>query len=90
MSLQLGACIDKLGKFWRNPSWHCHLDYSTDCQKNDARFDIDWFLRQLQNDVRLAAEAFDAQRVYTSSSSVQITVPSHPKPADRARHRHQR
>ena len=64
---ELGAYIEKLGKLWASPSWQCHLDYSTNFQKNDSTFDVDWLLHQVDNEVTLAEQELDALRNYTSS-----------------------
>ena len=64
---ELGAYIEKLGKLWASPSWQCHLDYSTNFQKNDSTFDVDWLLHQVENEVTLAEQELAALRNYTSS-----------------------
>ena len=64
---ELGAYIEKLGKLWASPSWQCHLDYSTNFQKNDSAFDVDWLLHQVENEVNLADQELAALRNYTSS-----------------------
>ena len=64
---ELGAYIEKLGKLWASPSWQCHLDYSTNFQKNDSTFDVDWLLHQVEHEVNLAEQEHDALRNYTSS-----------------------
>ena len=64
---ELGAYIEKLGKLWASPSWQCHLDYSTNFQKNDSTFDVDWLLQQDENKVTFAEQELAALRNYTSS-----------------------
>ena len=64
---ELGAYIEKLGKLWASPSWQCHSDYSTNFQKNDSSFDVDWLLHQVGNEFNLAEQELDALRNYTSS-----------------------
>ena len=54
VSAELGAYINKLAPLWDASSWQCHLDYSTNFQKNDSTFDIDWLLHQVENEVTLA------------------------------------
>ena len=63
---ELCAYIEKLGKLWASPSWQCHLDYSTNFQKNDSTFDVDWLLHQVENEVTLADQELAALRNYTS------------------------
>ena len=67
VSAELGFYINKLAPLWSSTSWQCHLDYSSKFQKNDSTFDIDWLLRQVENEVTLAEQELDALRVYTSS-----------------------
>ena len=67
VSAELGFYINKLAPLWSSTSWQCHLDYSSNFQKNDSTFDIDWLLRQVENEVTLAEQELDALRVYTSS-----------------------
>ena len=57
---ELGAYIEKLGKLWASPSWQCLLDYSTNFQKNDSTFDVDWLLHQVENEATLAEKELDA------------------------------
>ena len=57
VSAELGAYINKLAPLWDASSWQCHLDYSTNFQKNDSTFDIDWLLHQVENEVTLAERA---------------------------------
>ena len=64
---ELGAYIEKHGKLWVSPSWQCHLDYSTNFQKNDSAFDVDWLLHQVEDEVTLAEQELAALRNYTSS-----------------------
>ena len=64
---ELGAYIEKLAKLWDSPSWQCHLDFSTNFQKNDSTFGVDWLLHQVENEVNLAEQELDAVRNYTSS-----------------------
>ena len=64
---KLGAYIEKLGKLWASPNRQCHLDYSTNFQKNDSTFDVDWLLQQVENEVTLAEQELAALRNYTSS-----------------------
>ena len=63
---EIGDYIEKLGKLWASPSWQCHLDYSTNFQKNDSTFDVDWLLHQVENEVTLAEQELAALRSYTS------------------------
>ena len=67
VSAELGAYINKLAPLWDASSWQCHLDYSTNFQKNDSAFDIDWLLHQVENEVTLAEKELEALRIYTSS-----------------------
>ena len=67
VSAELGTYISKLAPLWSSTSWQCHLEYSSNFQKNDSAFDIDWLLRQVENEVTLAEQELDALRVYTSS-----------------------
>ena len=67
VSAELSAYINKLAPLWDASSWQCHLDYSTNFQKNDSTFDIDWLLHQVENEVTLAAKELEALRIYTSS-----------------------
>ena len=67
LSAELGAYINKLAPLWDASSWQCHLDYSTNFQKNDSTFDIDWLLHQVENEVTLAEKELEALRIYTSS-----------------------
>ena len=67
VSADLGAYIEKLGKLWSHPSWECHLDYSSDFQKNDSTVDIHWLLHHVRNEVRIAKHELIALRNYTSS-----------------------
>ena len=64
---EMGAYINKLAPIWDASSWQCHLDYSTNFQKNDSTFDIDWLLHQVENEVTLAEKELEALRIYTSS-----------------------
>ena len=64
---ELGAYTEKFGKLWASPSWQCHLDYSTNFQKNDSTFDVDCLLHQVENEVTLAEQGLAALRNYTSS-----------------------
>ena len=41
VSANLGAYIAKLEQLWSHPRKLCHLDYSSNFQKNDSTFDID-------------------------------------------------
>ena len=43
------------------------MDYSTNFQKNDSTFDVDWLLNQVENEVTLAEQELAALRNYTSS-----------------------
>ena len=45
------------------------MDYSTNFQKNDSTFDVDWLLHQVENEVTLAEQELDALRNYTASFS---------------------
>ena len=65
VSAELGAYINKLAPLWDASSWQCHLDYSTNFQKNDSTFDIDWLLHQVENEVTLAEKELEAPRIYT-------------------------
>ena len=67
VSAELGAYINKLAPLWDASSWQCHLDYSTNFQKNDSTFDIDWLLHQVENEITLAEKELEALRIYTSS-----------------------
>ena len=67
VSAELGAYINKLAPLWDASSWQCHLDYSTNFQKKDSTFDIDWLLHQVENEVTLAEKELEALRIYTSS-----------------------
>ena len=64
---ELGAYMEKLGKLWASLTWLCHLDYSTNFQKNDSTFDVDWLLHQVKNEVTLAEQELEVLRIYTSS-----------------------
>ena len=64
---ELGVYIEKLGKLLASPSWQCHSDYSTNFQKNDSTFDVDWLRHQVENEVHLAEQKLDALRKSTSS-----------------------
>ena len=64
---EIGAYIEKPGKLWASPSWQCHLDYSTNFQKNDSTIDVGWLLHQVEKEVNLAEQEFDVPRNYTSS-----------------------
>ena len=64
---ELGAYINKFAPLWDASSWQCHLDYSTNFQKNDSAFDIDWSLHQVVNEVTLAEKELEVLRLYTSS-----------------------
>ena len=63
----MGSYINKLAPLWDAYSWQCHLDYSTNFQKNDSTFDIDWLLHQVENEVTLAEKELEALRMYFSS-----------------------
>ena len=67
VSAELGAYINKLAPLLDASSWQGHLDYSTNFQKNDSTFDIDWLLHQVENEVTLAEKELEALRIYTSS-----------------------
>ena len=67
MSAELGAYINKLAPLWDASSWQCHLDYSTNFQRNDSTFDIDWLIHQVENEVTLAEKELEALRIYISS-----------------------
>ena len=67
VSAESGAYINKLAPLWDASSWQCQLDYSTNFQKNDSAFDIDWLLHQVENEVTLAEKELEALRIYTSS-----------------------
>ena len=67
VSAELGAYINKLAPLWDASSWQCHLDYSTNFQKNDSTFDFDWLLHQVENEITLAEKELEALRLYTSS-----------------------
>ena len=41
VSAELSAYITKLAPLWDACSWQCHLDYSTNFQKNYSAFDFD-------------------------------------------------
>ena len=43
------------------------MDYSTNFQKNDSTFDVDWLLHLVENEVTLAEQELAALRNYTSS-----------------------
>ena len=64
---ELGAYIEKRGKLWDSTGWQCHLGYSTNFQKNDSTFDVDWLLNLVENDVNLADQELDALCNYISS-----------------------
>ena len=66
---ELGAYIEKLGKLWAFLSWQCHLDYSTNFQKNESTFDVHWLLHQVETEVNLAEQELVAHRKDTSSFS---------------------
>ena len=53
VSGELGAYINKLAPLWDASSLQCHLDYSTNFQKNDSTFDIDWLLHQVGTKLHL-------------------------------------
>ena len=67
VSAELSAYINKLAPLWDASSWQCHLDYSTNFNKNDSTFDIDWLLHQVENEVTLAEKELEVLRIYTSS-----------------------
>ena len=67
VSAELGSYINKLATLWNASSWQCHLDYSTNFNKNDSTFDIDWLLHQVENEVTLAEKERETLRIYTSS-----------------------
>ena len=67
VSAELGAYINKLAPLWDASSWQCYLDYSTNFNKNDSTFDIDWLLHQVEHEVTLAEKELEALRIYTSS-----------------------
>ena len=67
VSAELGAYINKLAPLWDASSWQCHLHSSTNFQKIDSIFDIDWLLHQVENVVTLAEEELEALRRYTFS-----------------------
>ena len=66
VSAELGAYINKLAPLWAVSSWQCHLDYSTNFQRNDSTFDIDWLQHQVENEVTLAEKELEALRIFTS------------------------
>ena len=59
--------INKFAALWDASSWQCHLNYSTNFQRNDSTFNIDWLLHQVENEVTLAEKELEALRIYTSS-----------------------
>ena len=67
VSAELGTYLNKLAPLWSSTSWQCHLDYSSNFQKNNSTFDIDWQLRQVENEVTLAEQELEALRIYTPS-----------------------
>ena len=67
VSAELGAYSNKLAPLWNASSWQCHLDYSTNFNKNDSTFDIDWLLHQVENEFMLAGKELELLRIYTSS-----------------------
>ena len=67
MSAELGAYINKLAPLWDASSWQCHLDYSTNFQKSDFTFNIDWLLHQVENEVTLAEKELEALGIYNST-----------------------
>ena len=67
VSAELSFYLNKLVPLWDASSWQCHLDYSTNFQRNDSTFDIDWLVHQVENEVTLAEKELEALRVYTSS-----------------------
>ena len=67
VSAELGTYISKLAPLWSSTSWQCHLDHFSNFQKNDSNFDIDWLLRQVENEVTLAEKELEALRINSSS-----------------------
>ena len=67
VSANLGAYIAKLERLWSHLIWPCHLDYSSNFQKIDSTFDIDWLLHQVQTEVTLAEHDLTALRNSISS-----------------------
>ena len=64
VSAELGAYVNKLTPLWDASRWQCHLDYSTNFQKNDSTFDVDWLLHQVENEVTLAEKARGSSHIY--------------------------
>ena len=67
VSAELGAYINKLAPLWDASSWQCHLNYSTNFQKNDSTFALDWLLHQVENEVTVAEKSLKPFAIYTSS-----------------------
>ena len=67
VNAEMSAYIKKLAPLWDSSNWQCQLDYSSNFQRNDSAFDIDWRLHQIKNEVRLAEKHLEALRIYTSS-----------------------
>ena len=67
VSTELGAYINKLAPIWDSSCWQCHLDYSTNFQRNNFTFDIDWLSHQVENEVTVAEKELEALGIYTSS-----------------------
>ena len=67
VSTQLGAYINKLAPIWDSSCWQCHLDYSTNFQRNNFTFDIDWLLHQVEKEITPPEEELEALGIYTSS-----------------------
>ena len=68
VSAELGSYINKLAPIRDASSWQSHFDYSTNFNKNDSTFDIDWLLHQVENEVTIAEKELEALRIYNSSS----------------------
>ena len=67
VSAEPGAYLAKLGKPSSHPSVQCHLDYSSNFQKNDSSFDFDWLLHLVQaRNSSCRARAYRSQQLTSS------------------------
>ena len=67
VSAELSTYLNKLGHLYEASIWQCHLNYSTNFQRNDSTFDVDWLLHQVENEVTLSEKKLEGLCIYTSS-----------------------
>ena len=73
---EMDNALKRLNQMWTQPSVHCNLDFTTNFNRNDSGFNVDWLIKAIESEVLLAEQEIGNLHRETSQFLNGAEVPS--------------